>query len=341
MSDDSPPRLAVLNALEKDQGFAGGQTAALIEQALKLAGFQISDAAALLSASSAPSEARPDAWVTLGTAGQDQEASDFCRAHAIAYNVIDPSTSDHAVEQAPAAPAARVARCFTAAPEQGSKDSITSDSDWYFSPFLDPEAFFAAQRDRSSLRQTLSQRQGLPDDNTWIYLSVPRASNTDSLVSTFESLSRLFMHDWTLIVSADEHQLSSVNQLLPCLTGKSRYLLRSGDRQERTGFLAASDLCLTVERSGHEILDLLEALASGLAIVANKSPLMQEIVDNGVTGRLSAPGNPASLSNDLTFLFRHDSFLQSYRGNTRAQVVARHDILVAAQVFRDMIAPSS
>ncbi len=339
MTGDSLYRIAFLNALEPDQGFAGGQTAPLIEQALKLAGFQLIDAGPLLRDDSASEETRVDAWVTLGTAAPEQEAASYCRARGIAYNVIDPSSSAPALDTGQNAPATQIARCFAPEPDSPGGEAETSGNLWYFSPFLDPETFFAAQRDRGGLRQNLSQRHGLPNDSTWIYLSVPRTGNADSLLSTFESLSRLFMHDWTLIVSADEHQLTRVEQLLPCLTGKSRYLLRSGDRQERTGFLAASDLCLSIERSGHEVLDLLEALASGLAIVANKSPLLQEIVENGITGRLSAPGNPASLSNDLTFLFRHDNFLQSYRGNTRAQVVARHDILVAAQVFRDMIMP--
>ncbi len=317
MSVKPPKRIAVLDRLDPAQGFGGAATLDLIDQALTLAGFETLDAAPFLEQTTRQPERLPDAWVTVSDRAEHQDALRFCRSQPLPHHHVDPALS-HGSETSP-----------------HQRDDRSNHLT--IAPFLDPSPYFAAQRDAVSLRQNLSQRHALPLDRSWIFLSIPSGSEPNALFSTFEILSRLYMLDWNLIVSAAQEHHDQASQLLPGLSGKSRYLLQNHDARERIAFLAASDVCLSIERSGGGVMDLLEALASGLAVVANKSAETEAIVENGITGRLSAAGNPASLSNDLTFLLRHDNFLQSYRGNTRRQVAERHDILIAAQALRAMI----
>lgn len=341
MSDEIQTQLALLNQLDPEEGFAGCDTARLMETALNMAGFATLDGVSFLEEPARQAQDLPDAWVTLGNKPREDSLT-FCRERSIPHHLLDPALSDKNQELLQHSRTdAMQACCFGPKADRLNQNSEAAPAAFYFSPFLDPEPYFTAQRDAGALRQNLSQRHGLPLDKTWIFLSVPPGSSDEAICSIFETLARLYIFEWNLIVSAAEKHRNGISQLLSGISGKSRYLINAHDPQERLSFLAASDLCLSVERSGGSVMDLLEALASGLAIVANKSPETEEIVENGVTGRLSAAGNPASLSNDLTFLLRHDNFLQSYRDNTRRQVTARHDILVAAQTLRNVINSSA
>ncbi|WP_282609181.1 glycosyltransferase [Pelagibius sp. Alg239-R121] len=340
MSSESLKRVALSNRLEQPQGFAGSQTPQLFHTALSLAGYQVIDADQLLQDDQGGSTPRTDAWISLRSETQeDEEAMRYCSQRSLPYYLIDPVLSDlEPTTQDDNALAGR-ACCFLPQANRLNQQSTSNETAVYVPPFLDPGPYFSTQRDAESLRQNLSQRYNLQENVRWILLSVPAGCNSDSLVSTFESLSRLYMFDWNLVVSAHDENRHIVEQLLPRLPAKSRYLIRNDVPGERTGFLAASDIFLTAERNGDAVFDILEALASGLAVVANKCPAVEEVVENGVTGRLSAAGNPASLSNDLTFLLRHSNFLKSYRDNTRGQIAARHDILVATQVLRGLLSP--
>lgn len=319
MPDTPPQRIALLDRLRAGEGFAGSATGGLVGEALRQAGFEVLEASSLLSDRGQGDATPPDAWITLSGGAACEDVVQFCQTRSLRHLLVDPT--------------------LAGAKEGFDRQDIGTTGSFTLTPFLDPAACLAAQRDRAILRQTLSQRHGLPADEPWIFLTVPEGSVTNALFSTFEILSRLFMLDWSLAVSTAEEHREPVTALLPSLSGKSKHLIRGNDAAERIAFMAASDLCLSVERSGGVVIDLLEALASGLAIVANKSPESEQIVENGITGRLSASGNPASLANDLTFLLRHENFLQSYRENTRAQVAERHDILIAARTLRQVLAP--
>ncbi len=341
MSDETKMQLALLNQLDPEEGFAGCDTARLMEAALQMAGFATLQSASFLEDIARHAQDLPDAWVTLGCRPHEDSLV-FCSDRSIPYFLLDPALSDKNQELSPNSQMdVTQACCFGPKADRLNQTSEMTPAAFYISPFLDPEPYFTARRDAEGLRQNLSQRHGLPQNKTWIFLSIPPGSSDEAICSVFETLARLYIFEWNLIVSAAEKHRNGVTQLLSGISGKSRYQINPHDPQERLHFLAASDLCLSVERNGGSIMDLLEALASGLAIVANKSPETEEVVENGVTGRLSAAGNPASLSNDLTFLLRHDNFLQSYRGNTLRQVVARHDIRVAAQGLKNVINPET
>lgn len=328
MSDTAPKRIAVADHLQVGSGFAGGSTQGLIISALELAGLQVFDG---------PPE-QADALITLGESGSFQpQESDDPRPHFL----IDPVlTAEAASREAPALESlSGIACCF--APKAAGYVHLTEGAGTalHLPPFIDPAAFLAAQRDAASLRKSLSQRYRLPLEDRWIFLSVTQDTREESLIAGIESLSRLFMLDWSLVVHAVEETRPLVEALLPRLSGTTSHLLEGNDPAEKRAFLTASDLFLALERSGTEVTDLLEALAAGLAVVASKDPVIEEVIQNGVSGRLSLPGNPASLVNNLTFLLRHDNFLQSHRENSRNQMIARHDVMVAAGILRNLIVP--
>lgn len=328
MNESEVKRIAVEDRLGTGRGFAGEATGGLIQSALERAGFEIV-------------EERPDALITIGETGRTDQQSSGTGTDTPRRFLIDPVlTEDESSAGMPITSAfSGVACCHSGKAQNRSHPNDRTDAAVYLSPFIDPEPYFALQRDAATLRLTLSQRHRLPAHGKWIFLSITPDTSEGSLLSIFESLLRLSAPDWSLVVSAEARLRPLVEQMMPRLAGKNRHLLASDNPAERRSFLAASDLFLIAERSAGNVHDILEAIASGLAIVAGKSPVIEEVVENGRSGRLSLPGNPASLLNNLSFLLRHDNFLQSHREQSRSQMLARHDILIAAQTLRNLIAP--
>jgi glycosyltransferase involved in cell wall biosynthesis len=73
---------------------------------------------------------------------------------------------------------------------------------------------------------------------------------------------------------------------------------------------------------------LLEAMAAGAPIVASRTPPVQEVIDDGVTGRLvdffDVPGWSAALTEALA----NPAALRPLAAAARARVVARYDLSV-------------
>lgn len=332
MSDPEAKRIFVEDRLAAGEGFAGRETCEVITSALSLAGFEILG----------DDSTKADARVVIADSDSLRKEQLDRKSGQEPLFLIDPVLSLNTGTDESAVPGeiTGVAYSFSPKAERYGQWVKNSGSALYLSPFINPETYFSAQRDSATFRQNLSQKHHLPAEGRWVFLSVTEQCNEDSLLATFEGLARLPLRDWSLVVSSAHGMCPLVEQLLPRLSGVSRYLLREGAPAERRCFMAACDLFLSADRNGGNVFDVLEGLASNLAVVAGKSPVIEEVVENGRSGRLSLPGNPASLLNNLTFLLRHDNFLQSHKDNCRSQVVARHDILIAAQCLRRLIAPT-
>ncbi len=324
-------KLFVEDRLPSGAGYAGAATFDLIKAALEIAGFEVQrDSSATCDAHIVVADT--DSLQPEDLAGANSQEPLF---------LIDPvlSVETGSDEREGPGKAAGAVYCFSPKAERCGHWTEGAGSGLYLSPFINPEAYFSAQRDSAMLRQNLSQKHHLSAESRWVFLSVTADSIEESLLATFEGLARLPLQNWSLVISSASGMRPLVEQFLPRLSGVDRHLLQDDTTMERRSFMVASDLFLTADRNGGNVSDVLEALASGLAVIAAKSPVIEEVVENGRSGRLSLPANPSSLLNNLTFLLRHENFLQSHKDNCRSQVVARHDILVAAQNLRRIIDP--
>jgi 1,2-diacylglycerol 3-alpha-glucosyltransferase len=88
-------------------------------------------------------------------------------------------------------------------------------------------------------------------------------------------------------------------------------------------YLAAADLFVTASKSEVHPLTVIEALASGLPIIAYRSPGISETVASGLTGLLVGQGE--ELTRPITLLSR-ESALRSKMADAAARSASRYDI---------------
>ncbi len=85
---------------------------------------------------------------------------------------------------------------------------------------------------------------------------------------------------------------------------------------------------------------VLEAMASGRAIVATDVGAITSAIISGYNGVLSAPNNPAQLAEALTGLHRQPKLLQELGHNARVVVEREYDLTKCSQRFCDFLATS-
>jgi glycosyltransferase involved in cell wall biosynthesis len=90
-------------------------------------------------------------------------------------------------------------------------------------------------------------------------------------------------------------------------------------------YLAAGDVYVTCSRSDSASLGLLEAMASGLGVVASDIPANKEWIADGQSGWLFAPGNAEALSKALQRAAESDQNRQEVSLRGRAIALARAD----------------
>ncbi|MGD0265461.1 MAG: glycosyltransferase family 4 protein [Candidatus Methylomirabilota bacterium] len=105
------------------------------------------------------------------------------------------------------------------------------------------------------------------------------------------------------------------------LTGRARFL---GTRPDPERLLQACQILVLPSRSEGMSNALLEAMATGLACVASRIGGNTDLVEHGVTGLLTPPGDAASLADALCALLE-DKVLRGRLGTAaRAAAVARY-----------------
>lgn len=89
--------------------------------------------------------------------------------------------------------------------------------------------------------------------------------------------------------------------------------------------LAASDLLVFPALRDHFARPIMEAQAAGRPVVASRLPLLEEMVEHGVTGLLVPPGNAASLATALRSLLADEATRRRMGQAGRSLAEARHD----------------
>ena len=105
-----------------------------------------------------------------------------------------------------------------------------------------------------------------------------------------------------------------------------------GHRDDVPARLAASDIFVLPSRSEAFPNGVLEAMAAGLPVVATTVGGILEVVDQGQTGLLVAPDDPAALADRITRLMTDPALAARLGAAARAHVEARYsfDRMVAA-----------
>lgn len=76
---------------------------------------------------------------------------------------------------------------------------------------------------------------------------------------------------------------------------------------------------------------VLEAMASGLPIVATAIGGVPELIEDGIHGRLVPPGNPTALANAIAWILTHPDLAGSIACRAQERLLAEFTAQVAAQ----------
>jgi len=129
-----------------------------------------------------------------------------------------------------------------------------------------------------------------------------------------------------LILCAGDGALRRPLEALTASAGLEDTVRFLGHRDDMPRLLAAADLVVLPSRIEGLPLALLEAQAAGRAVVATAVGGVPEIIEDGQTGRLVPPGQPAALAEAVLALFEDAPTREAMATRARAQVRSAHRI---------------
>lgn len=126
-----------------------------------------------------------------------------------------------------------------------------------------------------------------------------------SLIQAMKTVVRSFPQ--AQLVIAGDGELRPLLQAKAREIGLTHHIMLPGALSDVRGLLAMADVYVTAsEREGRSIA-LLEAMAIGTPIVATRIPSHEEVIRDGETALLAAPGDPEGLGEKIVeMLGRHD-----------------------------------
>jgi glycosyltransferase involved in cell wall biosynthesis len=165
-------------------------------------------------------------------------------------------------------------------------------------PFLDPLPYQAAHGQRARHRAELIRRFGLAPDEPWLLAVAMMRQDVkqQSYGLLAAALARLGDLRWQLLVVGDGPARLELEPLLEqAAPGRVRFA-GAVPEDALPAFYAAADLMVWPAVREAYGLAMLEAQAAGLPVVAGREGGVAEVVQDGVTGILTAPRNPAALA---------------------------------------------
>jgi glycosyltransferase involved in cell wall biosynthesis len=200
-------------------------------------------------------------------------------------------------------------------------------------PFLDLAPYRAAAADREQHRADLAIRLGLDQKQPWI-LAVAMMRPGDKLASyraLARSLTNLEDLSWQLVVVGDGSARPAVEADFAAATGGRVRFAGEASLVALPGIYAACDLLAWPAVNEAYGMALLEAQASGLPVVAGASGAVPEIVRDGMTGALAAPGDTSAFTAALRALLADPERRRHMAASASEMVQAEHGLPAAAR----------
>ncbi len=200
----------------------------------------------------------------------------------------------------------------------------------YLPPFLDPTPYLAAQGDRAAL----AQRTGLDPDRRWLLaVAMMRPGvKVDSYRRLASALACLNRDDWQLLVVGDGDGRAEVEAALAPLGEKVKFAgAVAGDALP--DIYAGCDLYLWPGVGEAYGMAYLEAQAAGLAVVAGNERGVPDVVCDGETGILTAPGDDRAFAQAVSRLLDDDALRQELADQAQAFAGRERSIETAASAL--------
>jgi glycosyltransferase involved in cell wall biosynthesis len=192
-------------------------------------------------------------------------------------------------------------------------------------PFLDTGLYRAAAHAGSDPARLVTVAMMRPGDKLSSYRAVGAA------------LAQLLDLDWTLEVIGDGPARAEVEAALAPLGSRVRFVGEAGEA-EVAARLAAADLFVWPAINEAYGMALLEAQASGLAVIAGNSGGVGAVVADGETGFLTPPGDTAAFAAAVRQLIEEPARCMAFGEAARRKALRDHDLAAAAARLTAMLA---
>ena len=165
-------------------------------------------------------------------------------------------------------------------------------------PFLDPTPYRLAAQQRDAHRAALCAAHGLTAQPPWIVVAAMMRSG-DKMASYLllaQVLERLSDVRWQILVAGDGQTRAEVEALLErAAPGRAHFLGECG-ADALAAIYAASDICIWPAVNEAYGMAMLEAQAAGIPVVSCAVRGVPDVVWDGRTGLLAAPGDARGLA---------------------------------------------
>lgn len=196
----------------------------------------------------------------------------------------------------------------------------------FLPPFLDASAILEGRRDRA----TLAARHRLDPDRRWL-LCVAMMRPGDKLHSYQRlgaALDRLGREDWQLLVVGDGAARAEVEAALAPIAGQCA-MLGAVPPSALPEIYRGCDIYVWPGVGEAYGMAYIEAQAAGLPVVAGHERGVPDVVRNGETGLLTAPGDDGAFAEAVGRLLDDDQ-LRAGLGNAARDFVARQRTVASA-----------
>jgi len=168
-------------------------------------------------------------------------------------------------------------------------------------------------------RSTARLELGIPGD-AWVIGTVGRLASEKNQVLLVKAVAGLLGEHVRLVIVGDGPEAGAIARAT-AETGLQAWVHLAGARTDVPRFLAAFDVFALPSLSEGLPLVLLEAMATGLPVVASAVGGIPDVVEEGATGMLVSPGDVGELRARLVALA--DDRARAGRMGARAREVAR------------------
>lgn len=293
------------------------------------------EAARLIAVLRSASEGPPEVWVTYHTyyRSPDLLGPMVAEALAIPYLTVEAvyagkrDADAWAPWQAPVVGALRKAAinfCLTQRDREGLMRVVSRERTLHLPPFIDTARFPVAAQQRS------------PDDPVLITVAMMRErAKLASYRMLAKVLEGLQQRPWRLVIVGDgpaRRQVEDAFEHIPA--ARIRWTGEVGGK-EVASLLAGADLFLWPGEDEAYGLVYLEAQASGLAVVAQDTAGVPEVVRQGETGLLTPHGDVAAMHVAIARLLDEPSLRQSMGAAARRFVHEERTVAKAAAILEE------
>lgn len=279
---------------------------------------------------------RPAAWVTyhLYHKAPDWIGPAVTRALDIPYIVIEASraakratgpwapgfaAADRALAEADAVVA------MHAEDQAGLASVVAVDRLVTLTPFIDTAPFAA----------TVPKPRPAGSPPRLLAAGMMRPGNKEACYRTLaDALADLSDRDWHLTIAGDGE---AADRIRPLFDPARTTFLGSVGNDRMADIYADADLFVWPAINEPFGLVFLEAQASGLAVVGGRSRGVPEVVEDGVTGILTEPGDATAFAGAIAELIGDDARRARMAAAARQTALGRHDIAQATEAFSGIL----